>query len=100
MMDAVVQGLNADAVTNEPELAFLRVPEADSEHTAEAVNAINPPLLKCVQNHFSVGVVRFPNVATALLQLRSNLRVVIYLPVENDPEAAIFVRHRLSRALR
>src|SRR5213593_2366912 len=100
MMDAVVQRLDADAVTNEPELAFLRVPEADREHTAKAVNAIDPPLLKCVQDHFGVGVVRSPDVPSTLLQFRSYLCMVVYLPVEHHPEAAIFVRHRLSGTLR
>ena len=96
MMDAVVQRLDADAVTNEPELAFLCVPEANREHTAEAVNAIDPPLLKCVQDYLSISMGR--KLVAGQVEFAPNVLEIVYFAVANDGDRLVLVEHRLGSA--
>jgi len=100
MMHAVVKRLDAHAVADQPQFSRARVPQRDREHTAEALQTVYAPLLKSVQDDFSIRVVRLPGVAAECFQLVTDFRMVIYLAVKHDAQTAIFILHRLRRGFR
>src|SRR5438445_168383 len=65
--DSVVEGLDAQAIPDEDELAKPIVPHGECEHPVEMVHAAIAPLLPCVDDDLRVadGV----ETVTALLQL-------------------------------
>src|SRR5882757_8697546 len=60
VMNAVVERLDTDTVTNEPKPAHLRIPQRDGKHTTKFLQTRNAPFLKSMQDHLGVGVIRFP----------------------------------------
>ena len=75
------------------------VPDREREHAAEAVEAVDPPLLERVDDHLGVGVVGAEAMA-GRLELGAELGVVVDLAVEDEPHRAVLVRHRLHRRRR
>jgi hypothetical protein len=67
VMDAVVEGLDADPVPDQPELVRACVPEGEREHPAQAVDAVDSPFLEGVQDHLGVRVMGEPVVPAYLL---------------------------------
>src|SRR5882724_7968672 len=55
VMDAVVERLDTDPVTNKPEAMRVGVPEGNGEHSAEFLQAVYPPFRKSMQDHLCVG---------------------------------------------
>ena len=100
VVSAVIQGLDANPVAGEPELAVPTVPQCDGEHPTEPLKACDPPLLVCVDDHFGVGVIGSPEMASRRLEVSPDLGVVVYLTVEDHPDRAVFIRHRLISLLR
>jgi hypothetical protein len=86
---------DSDAVTNQPKLVLFRVPQSNSKHAAKLVNAVDTPFLECVQDDFSVRMIRLPVVSASSLQFRTNVGVVVNLAVENHPHCMVLIRHRL-----
>src|SRR5256885_667100 len=99
-MDAVVQRLHSHPIPYQPKRALPSVPQSNREHTPKARNAINPPALERMENHFRIRMVRLPGVPAQPLELYSDLRMVVDLAVERDPEAAVPIGHRLARGCR
>src|SRR5574341_742739 len=97
MVNAVVEGLDPDAVADQPELPFFGVPEADGEHAAEFVQAVDAPLLEGMDDDLGVRVVRLPSVPADLDQFSPDLSVVVDLAVEHDLDAVVLVGHGLVR---
>jgi hypothetical protein len=85
VMNAIVEGLDADPVPDQPELARACAPEGEREHPAQAVKAVDPPFLERVQDHLGVGVIGQPAVLTRRLELAPELYVVVDLTVVNEP---------------
>ena len=100
VVNGVVERLDPDAVAHEPQLAGPAVPQRDREHAAEAVEAVDAPLLVRVDDHLGVGVVGAEAMAAEPLELRPQLGVVVDLAVEDELDRPVLVRHRLVGAVR
>jgi hypothetical protein len=50
-----------------------------------------------MQDHLRVRVIGSPAVSANLLELGTDRRVVVDLPVEDEPQRAVLIRHRLHR---
>jgi hypothetical protein len=88
-----VQRLDADAIARQQQPPADAVPQRKREHAAQVVDAVRPVLLIQVQDGLAVGA-RAVGVA-ARFQARPVLGMVIDLSVEDEPQAAILVAHRL-----
>src|SRR6266850_863629 len=100
MVDAVVERLDTDAVTNQPQLSLFRVPQRDGKHATKLVHAFDTPFLERMQNHFGVGMVRLPAVSAASLEFCANFGMVVNLTIEDHPKRAILIAHRLHGSFR
>src|SRR5581483_7677737 len=96
VVDAVVQRLYPDPVANQPKLPFASVPQAESEHAAEPLHTVDPPLRERMQYYFGIRVISFPPVPTFSLQFGPNFRVIVDFTVEHYTKRAIFVTHWLA----
>src|SRR5437879_4939128 len=95
MVNAVVERLDSNAVTDQPELTPFRVPQGNGKHAAKLVNAVDTPFLECMEYYFSIRMVRLPTVSAPGLQFLTNFGVVINLAIKDHPKSAVFVTHRL-----
>src|SRR5437899_4172974 len=89
----VVQRLFPDAVACEEQAITTRVPHGEGEHAVEALKAGIAPAL--VRSEHDLGVaasVKGPGLA---LELFTERRVVVQLPVVTEDDAAVVVGHRL-----
>ena len=100
VMNAVVERLNADPVTNQPEAMCVCVPEGYGKHAAKFLQTIDAPLRKGVQDNLGVGVIRFPAALSVLFKLSPYLRMVIDLTVEDDLQRPVLIAHGLSSGIR
>src|ERR1051326_376035 len=92
----VIQGFLAQTVPGEEETACILVPDGEREHAAEACDAIGAVLLVRVNNGLAIGSVA---VAMARGFERGTQRgMVENLAVEDQPQVAVLVRHRLMAA--
>src|SRR5207253_390827 len=64
------------------------------------LDTFDAPLFKSVQNHFTVGVICFPLVSAKSFQFGADLRIIVNLTIEHEPQRSVFVTHRLARRLR
>ncbi len=95
VMHRIVERFDTDAVANQPKFTPARVPEGDRKHPAKALNAVDAPLFERLQDDLSIRVVGLPLVAAYPLQFSANLRVVVNLTIERDPQRAILIAHGL-----
>ena len=90
----VIQRLLAQAIARQEQRLATRIPNCCGEHAIGLFDALRPGLLIEVQKGFDVAV-RAEMVAP-LLQAPAQILVVVDLPVADEPERAILVRHGLS----
>ena len=98
IVDTVVQRFDADAVSNQPELAISNVPEGDCEHAPKPLDAVDSPLLKRMDDYLRVTVVCLEAVVKAF-QFRSKFCMIVNLAIEHDPYRIFLVRHWLASRL-
>ncbi len=89
----VVERLLPEAIARQEEGGSACVPDGEGEHTAQVVQAPLAAFLVQVQD--GLGIASRPEPMTSGLQTLPELLVVVDLPVEDDPEGSILVRHRL-----
>ena len=97
VVHAVIKRLDADPIPNQPQLTLARIPQRNRKHAAEAVQALDAPLLECVEDDFRIGVIRLPRVPADGLELAADLGVVVNLAVEDDLQQTVLIAHRLVR---
>ena len=100
MVDTVIEGFDADAVADQPEFSFLRVPQRDREHAPKLLEAFDAPLLKGMEDDLCIRVIGLPPMSSNFLELSTDFCVVIDLSVERDPKGTILITHRLSGSRR
>ncbi len=83
----VVERLDSERVACEEELAFHRVPDAESEHAAESIDNFVAPPPVTEENHLGIAV-RQESLAERL-ELAAELEVVVDLAVEGDRQVAV-----------
>jgi hypothetical protein len=81
-------------VAREEEAPPPRVPQREREHPVEGRDSLVPALLVEVQDDLAVAPA---SEAMAALELLAQLTEVVDLAVEDEPERAVLVRHRLPR---
>src|SRR5260370_8114015 len=79
---------------------LFRVPQRNGKHATKLVKAVDTPFLESVQDHFGIRMVRLPAVSASFLQFRTNFGVIVNLAVENHPQSAVLVTHRLHGSFR
>ena len=99
VMNAVVERLDTDPVTNKPEAARFCVPQGNGEHAAEFLQTVDAPFLKGMQNHLGVGVIRFPAALPPFFKLAPDLRMVINFTIKDHLQRAILIAHGLSSGI-
>src|SRR5579859_7863279 len=99
-MNAVVEWLDTDPVTNKPEALRVCVPQGDGKHPPEFLQAVYPPFRKGMQNALSVGVIRFPAPLPLSFELSPYLRMVIDLTIEDHLQRPILIAHGLTGRVR
>jgi hypothetical protein len=97
-MNRAEQRLDPEPIAGEEHPVPGTVQDGKGEHAAQAGGHGRTLLLVEVHQHLGVGAAA-EGVAPAP-KLRSQLRMVIDLAVENDLDAAILVRHRLRTGRR
>ena len=90
------EGADTEAVAGKENLPLLTVPERDGEVAVESLQAVDAPLLVCMDDHF--GVARRVKAVAEPLQLCLKLDVVVDLAVLHHPVPAVLVRERLVAA--
>ena len=100
VMNTVVEGLDPDAVANEPKLPGWFVPQGEGKHSTETSQAVDAPFFERMKDHFGVGVIRFPAMPAGLTELGAEVVVVVDLAVVRDRERTVLIRHRLPCAVR
>ena len=89
----VAQGLLPQAIARQEELAPGGVPDGEGEHAPEELQAADPVFLVEMEDHFRVGAGAEPVAASH--QVGPEVLEIVDLPVEDDPDRAVLVRHRL-----
>ena len=95
---AVVQRLDAEHIPRQEEGLLLFVPDREGEHPAHAVEDAFLPFGVAVDEHLAVGVAL--EMVALLLELGTDLLVIIDLAVEHQRVAAAFVVERLVASVR
>src|SRR5438132_722333 len=90
---SIVQRLLPQAVARNQYFAAALVIQRQRKHAAQLVNAIAAQFL--VQMDYHLGVAMRGEPVPPALQLGTELREVVDLAVENDPDGSILVKHRL-----
>src|SRR5207245_9560060 len=85
------EGLHAEAVARGEQLLGRRIPEKECEHPDEAIQAPGAPARVGRQDDFRVA----PAPVGIIRKLCAQLPVVVDLAVEDQPEPAFSVCHRL-----
>lgn len=93
-MAAIVERLFAEAVAGQQQAPPPEVEHRQGEHSAEPIEELLAPLLVSVDERLGVAVVGFEPVATGGERLAEAL-VVVDFAVEDDPDRAVLVGHRL-----
>src|ERR1700722_11608884 len=99
VMNAVVERLDADPVSDEPEPARLCIPQSDGKHAAEFLETSDAPLLKSMQNHFGVRVMGFPAANAEHFELAPDLGMVVDFAVEDDLQRSVAIAHGLGSSI-
>src|SRR5262249_53419749 len=89
----VVQRLDAEAVARKKQTAFSDVPHGEREHASKVVDHRWPLVLVEMDQRLSIAL--RVEVMAATYQARTQLLVVVDLPVEDDPDRAVFVPNGL-----
>ncbi len=92
----VVQGLDAEPVARDEQLALARVPDGEGEHTAQPLDAARAVLFVEVQDRLRVAVCLID--VAARFEFGAVVRVVVNFAVIDDVTRAVLVRHRLVAA--
>src|SRR6266851_1403957 len=93
LVGCVKQGFLAHAIPGQEQLAFLGVPQCDRKHSAKHSKAVLAMFFVEMDDRFRVGL-RAEAMATAF-QFPAELRVVVNLPIQHHPKAAVFIRDGL-----
>ena len=91
-----VQGLDAEGVPCQEELAFCGAVQREGEHAAQAVEHGFAPLLEAVEHHFRIAL-GGKGVAVRD-ELAPQRAVVVHLAVEHEHERCVLVEEGLVRA--
>src|SRR5260370_27527124 len=94
---AVVQGLDAQAITSNKQLSFATVPDGEGKHAAQVFHTITAVLL--VQMDDGLGITFGAIAVTGSLKVHPYLLMVVDLAVIYDPHAFILVGERLMAGL-
>ena len=97
IVQAVIQGLDAHAVTGQDQAFFGLHPHGDGKHPTEAREARASPTLEGVQNYFCVTL--GAEVEALPFQLRSNFAKIENLSVEDNDNVLVSTDKRLIAIL-
>ena len=89
----IVQRLDAEPVARQEQRFAVAVPQRESEHSAEPLDAILAPLLPRMDD--DLGVALGPEDVAEARELGDQLLVVVDLAVVDDDDAAVLVEQRL-----
>src|SRR2546426_5986833 len=91
-----MEGLLAQAIARQNELALVFVVDGQPKHAAQLLHAVGAHFLIEVDNNFRIGL--GVEAMAALFQFRAQFRKVVDLAVVNDPGAAVLVENGLVPA--
>ena len=91
----VIERLDAEPVAREHDAAGLALPDRESEHAVEALDAARAPFRIGFEDDF--GVALREEAISLLHELAAQLAIIINAAVENDREAEQRIDHRLLR---
>ena len=89
----IEEGFFAQAIPRQEKLAPALVVDGEGEHPLQILRALRPVFL--VGMHDRLRVATSPESVPSVLELTTQLVMVVDLAVEDHPTAAILVRHRL-----
>ncbi len=92
----VIQRLDAEGVTRQPQTALARIPERKREHAAQALHETLP--FKRIQVQKRLGIAVAVIARAARFAPGAQLRMIVDFAVENNQQLPIFRRHGLGRA--
>src|SRR2546430_10692561 len=93
VMLPVINRLNAIAVADQMQRPSPGGPERERKNSVEFFDEIDPPFLVAVQQ--DLGVCPRSKLMARRQQIFSELRKVVNLAIENNPDGLVLVRHRL-----
>src|SRR6266542_4594825 len=93
---AVIERLLAQAIPREEQPPAAPVPDGEGEHPTQMIDARLAERLVGAKQHLAVAAC--PEAVAPALQERSQLAEVVDLPVEDEPDRLVLVRHRLAAA--
>src|ERR1700730_3779346 len=70
------------------------IPQGEGKHPIESLQTIFTPLLECVDDDFAIS--SGAKHMSSMLQFLAQNRIVIDLPVVDEPELTVLIAHRLS----
>src|SRR5687768_18519658 len=95
VVQRVIQRLDADAVPGDEEDVRSGIPDGEGEHATQTRDAVLAELLVGV--NYDLGVAGGSEAMSAGQQLLPKLREIVDLAVEDDPDRAVLIGHRLNR---
>src|SRR4026209_1640904 len=93
-MFGVIQRLDPEAVAPQEQLLASHIPNREREHAAEVIDEMLAVIL--VEMDQAFGIRAGAEHVAAAFECVTQLSVVVDLAVEDDPDAAIFIRDRLA----
>src|SRR5262245_45501202 len=86
--------LLAESVAPKDETATIGVPDRDGKHSVEVREAFGPFVLVEMDDRFGVAI--GAKLVAGAFEPATEVEVVIDFAVEDEPNGAVFVRHRLA----
>src|SRR5262249_26471313 len=95
-VDTVIDELDSKRVARDDEALLANIPDGEPEHAVEAIQNVVTPLLVTVDDDFGVAV--GAKLVAVAQQFALEFGEIVNLAVEDDPDRAFAIRHRLMAA--
>src|SRR5579871_554841 len=89
----IIQRLDPQAVAGREQLSLAEIVDRESEHAIQLLQAVFSPQLIGVEQYLSVA--GRAQLHALCLQLKGDFLVVVNFSIEDDPQVALLIRHRL-----
>ena len=92
-IEGVIERLNSQAIARAEKFSGTLVPDGKCEHPSEVMDTVFAILFIQMQDRFRVTATGIT--MASLFQLWAEIGIVVDFTVEDDPDCAVFIRHRL-----
>src|SRR5262245_10569676 len=92
----IMERFNAKSIARAEQPLIATIPDEKREHTQKTIQTFLAPTLIGGKNDLSVRL----TLVRVVAQFGAELKIIVNFAVEDDPESAIGIRHRLAAGWR